>query len=443
MKNSRREFLKKAGLGSAAVTFSGMAPGLGAKSYSRVIGANSLIRVAIVGVNSRGDELAKNFLMQKNTEITYICDVDTRAIAKTIATVTGANLPAPKGEKDFRIALKDNSLDVVVIATPDHWHVPATILACQAGKHVYCEKPLSHNPNEGELAVLAARKYNRIVQLGTQRRSSPSEIEGIRELRDGIIGRVYFGKAWYNRARTSIGFGKEATVPDWLNYDLWQGPAPRRAYKDNIIHYNWHWFWHWGTGEALNNGTHQMDVIRWGLGADFPVRVSSLGGRYAFRDDWEPPDTQVITYDFPNNTSAVWLGFSCNGKYEVGTLFYGEKGSMEIRDDGYTVLDHEGKVVKEVKKEELSYSNPSVVTTSPAMDELHVANFLESIRDNKLPNADVEIGHRSTLLVQLGNISYRVGRTLIIDPRNGHILGDPEAQRLWSRDYEKGWEPIV
>jgi predicted dehydrogenase len=279
--------------------------------------------------------------------------------------------------------------------------------------------------------------------LGTQRRSSPSDIEAIQELKNGVIGRVYFGRAWYNRARTSIGFGKEAPVPAWLDYDLWQGPAPRRVYKDNVIHYNWHWFWHWGTGEALNNGTHEMDIVRWGLGADFPIRVSSLGGRYAFKDDWETPDTQIITFDFPNNTSAVWQGISCNGKYEIGSLLYGEKGSMDIKEDGYTILDLEGKIVKDVKKEDLMSGTPTTVTSSPIKDELHVANFLESILDNKLPTADVEIGHKSTLLVQLGNISYRVGRTLIIDPKNGHILGDPEALRLWSRDYEKGWEPVV
>jgi predicted dehydrogenase len=443
MKNSRRDFIKKAGLGSAAITLGGTVFGLDAKSYSRVMGANSRIRIAHVGVNSRGDELAKNFVKQKNAEIIYICDVDERAIAKTIATVTSAGQPAPKGEKDFRIALKDKTLDAFVIATPDHWHVPGTILACQAGKHVYCEKPLSHNPNEGELAVQAARKYNRIVQLGTQRRSSPSDIEGIQELKNGIIGRVYFGRAWYNRARTSIGFGKEAPVPAWLDYDLWQGPAPRRVYKNNVIHYNWHWFWHWGTGEALNNGTHEMDVIRWGLGADFPIRVSSLGGRYAFKDDWETPDTQIITFDFPNNTSAVWQGISCNGKYEIGSLFYGEKGRMELNEDGYTIFDLEGKIVKDVKREDLMSGPPTTVTSSPIKDELHVANFLESISDNKLPNADVETGHKSTLLVQLGNISYRVGRTLNIDPKNGHILGDPEALKLWSREYEKGWEPVV
>jgi predicted dehydrogenase len=210
-----------------------------------------------------------------------------------------------------------------------------------------------------------------------------------------------------------------------------------------VIHYNWHWFWHWGTGEALNNGTHEMDIVRWGLDADFPIRVSSLGGRYAFKDDWETPDTQIITIDFPNNTSAVWQGLSCNGKYEIGSIIYGEKGRMELNEDGYTIFDVEGKIIKDVKRGDLMSGTPTTVTSSPIKDELHVANFLESIRDNKLPNADVEIGHKSTLLVQLGNISYRIGRTLNIDPKNGHILGDPEALKLWSREYEKGWEPVV
>ena len=362
MKNSRRDFIKMAGLGSAAITLGGTAMGLSAKSYSRIIGANDRIRIAHVGVNARGDELAKNFVKQKDAEIIYICDVDERAIAKTINTVTSAGQSAPKGEKDFRTALKDKSLDAVVIATPDHWHAPATILACRAGKHVYCEKPLSHNPNEGELAIQAARKYNRIVQMGTQRRSSPSDIEGIQELKNGVIGRVYFGRAWYNRARTSIGFGKEAPVPAWLDYDLWQGPAPRRPYKDNVIHYNWHWFWHWGTGEALNNGTHEVDIVRWGLGADFPIRVSSMGGRYAFKDDWETPDTQIITFDFPNNTSAVWQGMSCNGKYEIGSILYGEKGRMELKEDGYTIFDLEGKIVKDVKS-----PNPDLAASSDSL----------------------------------------------------------------------------
>ena len=451
MKNSRRDFVKKMGLGSAALTIGSTALGFSAKSYSRIKGANDRIRVAMVGVNSRGDQLAGDFIKQPDTEIIYVCDVDERAIAKTIMTVTKANQSAPKGEKDFRNALKDKSLDAIVIACPDHWHAPATILGCQAGKHVYCEKPLSHNPNEGEFAIKAARKYNRIVQLGTQRRSSPEDIQAIQELKNGVIGRVYLGKAWYANTRPSIGFGKVAPVPSWLDYDLWQGPAPRRPFKDNLIHYNWHWNWHWGTGEGLNNGTHEMDLVRWGLGVDFPIRVSSLGGRYHFKDDWETPDTQIMTWDFPDNISATWECRCCNGKSIEGTtqaiIFYGDLGTMGIGTVGnaYTIYDLKNKIIKEVK-----WSVPGKtekVTTGlpylPHQSGTHIANFLDSIRNNKLPNADVEIGFKSTLLVQLGNISYRVKRTLNINPANGHILDDKDAQKLWSREYEKGWAPNV
>ncbi len=232
MENSRRDFIKKVALSSAAITVGGSIMGLSAKQYKRIIGANDRVHLASIGVNSRGDGLAYNFSRQPNAEIIYICDVDKRAIAKTITTVTKQNKPAPKGENDFRKVLEDKSVDAVIIATPDHWHAPATILACKAGKHVYVEKPLSHNPREGELAIDATKKYKRIVQLGTQRRSFPTLTQGLTEMKNGAIGRVYFAKAWYTNKRVSIGTGKPAAVPEWLDYNLWQGPAPRQPYKD-------------------------------------------------------------------------------------------------------------------------------------------------------------------------------------------------------------------
>ena len=453
MKNSRRDFIRKVGLGSTALTLGGAALGMSAKSYSRIKGANDSIRLAVVGLHIRGHQHVDEFMKQPNTEIIYVCDVDEREMTKAVGIVTKAGLPAPKSEKDFRIALEDKSLDAIVIATPDHWHVPATILGCQAGKHVYIEKPLSHNPHEGELAIQAARKYKRIVQMGTQRRSSPEDIQAIQELRDGVIGRIYLAKGWYTNSRGPIGFGKAAPVPPEIDYDLWQGPAPRRPYKDNLIHYNWHWFWHWGTGEALNNGTHEMDLIRWGLNVDFPIRVSSQGGRYHYinQDDWETPDTQIITWDFPGNLTATWEGRSCNRQTIEGTtqaiMFYGDQGSMGIGTIGnaYTIYDRRGRIAKEVKWQEPGRESqrPVGLPYLPHQSTNHIANFLDCIRNNKLPNSDVEIGFKSTLLVQLGNISYRVKRTLNIDPKNGHILEDKDAQKLWSREYEKGWEPKV
>ena len=194
----------------------------------------------------------------------------------------------PEAYGDFRESLESDEIDALVIAAPDHWHAPASLLAIQAGKHVYVEKPLSHNPQEGEI-LTKLPQYGKIIQMGSQRRSWPNVIEGIQKLKSGAIGRIYFGKAWYANNRGSIGSGQVIPVPDWLDWDLWQGPAPRSSYKDNIVHYNWHWLWHWGTGEALNNGTHSIDLLRWGMGVDFPVKVSSNGGRYRYQDDWETP----------------------------------------------------------------------------------------------------------------------------------------------------------
>ncbi|WP_449438701.1 Gfo/Idh/MocA family protein [Pedobacter steynii] len=244
-------------------------------------------------------------------------------------------------------------------------------------------------------------------------------------------------------------FLKPGNVPDWLDYDLWQGPAPRVNYKDGLIHYNWHWFWNWGTGEALNNGTHEVDVARWGLGVDFPTRVSSSGGRYHFNDDWETPDTQVVTIDYPGKVTLLWENRSCNGRkvegQERGIIFYGEKGSLDTGDDAYKIYDLQGKLIEDVKPKTGGESLEGRNTASPSlgMDSLHMADFLEAIRNNRRPNCDVELGYKSCLAMQLGNISWRVGRDLKIDPKNGYIIGDKDAQKLWGRTYEKGWEPKI
>jgi predicted dehydrogenase len=322
-------------------------------------------------------------------------------------------------------------------------------MGCQAGKHVYVEKPLSHNPHEGELAVAAARKYNRVVQMGAQRRSAPILTQGINKLHEGIIGRVYTAKTWYTNARKSSSL-TPGNVPSWLDYDLWQGPAPRMPYKEGLIHYNWHWYWHWGTGEALNNGTHEVDVARWGLGVDFPTRVTSVGGRYHYKDDWETPDTQTVAMEYPGGVSLVWESRNSNGRKiegaDRGIIFYGENGSLDTGDDAYKVYDLNGKLVSEVKSESAEaggLQGRNLASPNLIMDSLHVADFLDAIRNNRRPNCDVETGYKSVLAMQLGNISWRVGRDLNIDPKNGHIIGDKDAQKLWSRTYEKGWEPKV
>ncbi len=447
MKNKRRAFLKKAVMGAAAFSFGGVLPGFSARSYRHILGANDRINVAAMGVNSRGLAVSGNFARQENCEVMYVCDVDVRAADKCMAALEKIQKKRPRPSPDFRKALEDKDVDALIVTAPDHWHAPAAILACKAGKHVYLEKPCSHNPHEGELVVEAARKYNRVIQMGNQRRSWPNVMAAIKELHDGVIGRAYFAKTWYTNNRESIGIGKPTTVPAWLNYDLWQGPAPRRPYKDNLIHYNWHWFWHWGTGEALNNGTHMVDLARWGLGVDYPIRVTSAGGRYRYQDDWETPDTQVITMDFNNKTTISWEGRSCNGRNvedsSVGVIFYGEKGSLLI-DSGnsYKIFDLNNKVIKNVENK-LTVDPRNASDPSQQLDGFHIQNFFEGIRKGTAQNANILGGHQSTLLVQLGNIAQRSGHTLNINPENGHIMENSAASKFWSREYEPGWEPKV
>ena len=439
---TKREFLKGTAAATAVVA-GGILPGFSALSYNRIVGSNEKIRMSVMGVNSRGKALAENFARQSNCEVVNICDVDRRAMEKCIVAVNEIQKHQPKGFGDFRRSLESKDIDGMIIATPDHWHAPAALLSIQAGKHVYVEKPCSHNPAEGEMLVKAAGKFGKVIQMGNQRRSYPNVIKAIQELKNGIIGHAYLGKGWYTNNRGPIGVGKEVSVPEWLNWDLWQGPAPRKAYKDNIVHYNWHWRWHWGTGEALNNGTHMVDLLRWGLDVEYPTKVSSSGGRYRFKDDWETPDTQIVNYEFGDNLAMSWEGRSCNGKTiegtTVGALFFGENGSMLIDGNGYTIFDLQSKIVNEVKNEKIidprNLSNPAA-----ELDALHIQNFFGSIKTGEKLNANIDSGHKSTLLLQLGNISQRVGRTLNIDPKTGRIVDDREAMNYWSRSYEKGWE---
>ena len=445
MDNSRRDFIKRTSAGSTLAVAGGILPGFSAVSYNRIMGSNEKIRVSMMGVNSRGSALAQTFAQQTNCDVVHVCDVDSHALDKCGKMLEGLQKIQTKGFNDFRESLQSNDIDALVIAAPDHWHAPAALLAIQAGKHVYIEKPCSHNPNEGEILVKASSYYGKVIQMGNQRRSYPNIIQGIKELKEGVIGRVYFGKGWYTNNRGPIGIGKELAAPEWLDWNLWQGPAPRKAYKDNIVHYNWHWHWHWGTGEALNNGTHMADLLRWGMGVNYPVRISSSGGRFRYKDDWETPDTQVINLDFKENLSMTWEGRSCNGRYiegsSVGVMFYGEKGSM-LMDGGncYTIYDLNNKVIKEVKQTAQTTDARNLTNPSGSLDGIHVQNFFDSIYSKATLNSDIHSGHKSTLLMQLGNIAQRVGHSLDIDPQTGRIVNDKEAMKYWSRTYEKGWE---
>ena len=441
---TRRSFLKKTIASTTMLSLGGILPGFTPKSYANIIGANDRITVGMVGVNSRGLALSKNFAKQTNCNVSHICDVDSRALNKCIYEVEQITGSKPKGDKDLRIMLENKGLDAIVIATPDHWHAPAALLAIKAGKHVYLEKPCSYAPEEGEILIQAVQKYNKVVQMGNQRRSWPNVVEAIEEIKAGTIGNVHFGRAWYSTNRAPIGTGKECAVPEWLDWDLWQGPAPRSAYKDNIVHYNWHWIWKWGTGEALNNGTHMVDLLRWGMEVDYPTAVQSTGGRYYYRDDWETPDTKVINFDFDGKKSMMWEGHSCNSYAlegcPVGAIFYGDKTNLFI-DGGnsYKIMDLKNKIIKEVNSKNtvnpLNRMNPG-----EQLDAIHIQNFFNGITKGEKLNSDIVSGHKSTLLVQLGNIAQRSASRLETSLENGHIQDRQIAYKYWGRTYEKGWK---
>jgi len=402
-------------------TFLGMA-GMTALAGRTVSAAPSeKVRLAIIGLSTRGTDLTKAIVKQKDAEIVAVCDIDDAKFEKSLKVIDAAKRKAPRKEKDYRKLLDDKSIDAIVVATPDHWHALLTVLGCQAGKDVYCEKPVSHNIIEGRRMVEAARKYKKIVQAGTQRRSMFHIKDAVEYLRGGNIGKVGMARSWIHQVRKPIGHGTPGPVPEGVDYDMWQGPAPDRPFMANRFHYNWHWFWNWGTGELGNNGIHGVDVARWGLGVDAPLRVTSGGGKYVFDDDQEVPDTQIVTWEFPE-TCIVWEHrmWSKHGVEGTGfgIAFYGENGTLIIDEKGWRVEDG---------KEAGGKPRGSVPE--------HFENFLSCIKTRDTPNAEIEIGHDSTRLCHLGNIAHRLGRKLTFDGATETFPNDPEANKLLGREY--------
>ncbi|HET7893433.1 MAG TPA: Gfo/Idh/MocA family oxidoreductase [Candidatus Sulfotelmatobacter sp.] len=437
---TRRKFLDTVALSAA-----GLAVGTTAKSYAQIAGANDRLNFAVIGLNGRGYAHLSSLKANYNTaRISYVCDVDSAILEKFAGSTRKEMGEAPRTEKDFRKILDQKDVDAVTIATPDHWHTPIAIAALKAGKHVYVEKPCSHNPDEGEMLVRAQQKYHKLVQMGTQQRSSPHTIEIVQKIHSGIIGRPYYAKAWYVNVRKSIGTGKEVPVPPQLDWDLWQGPAPRRVYKDNLHPYNWHWFKIYGTGETLNNGTHEVDVCRWALGVDYPKRVTSSGGRYHFKDDWQFYDTLVTNFEYDDQMIS-WEGKSCEGMKiygrDRGATIMGTEGSVLVDRDGYEVYDLKGKKTSESKSGIKTLSADLVGRDS--MTDAHFANFIAGIRKGEKLNAPIEVGNVAVTMLQLSNIAWEVNRELQLDPKDGRIQGDPEAMKMWGREYEKGWAPEV
>ncbi|MDB4917712.1 MAG: oxidoreductase domain protein [Gemmatimonadetes bacterium] len=437
----RRDFLKHAGATGLGIAVSGTLPSW--RSVAPRMSANEKVVVAVIGLNGRGMVHAQNFSKAANSEVAYLCDVDSAVLSKAMSGTSQGR--TPKAIEDFRRALDDRTVDAVSIATPDHWHAPMAILALKAGKHVYLEKPCGHNPREGELLVAAQAKYGKQVQQGSQQRSSPRTIEALAAIRGGIIGTPYMVRAWYANTRGSIGRGKQAPVPSTLNYDLWQGPAERTPYRDNVIHYNWHWFRRWGTGEVCNNGTHEIDIARLALGVDYPTHVSSTGGRYHFADDWEFPDTQEVTFEFEGGKTIIWQGQSCNGLKLFdrgrGTAIYGTEGSIVLDRDGYLLYDVKQKLMKE--NIESAKGTGVDLTGDDAATMTHMENFLAGIRTGAPLRAPISDAARSVLLCHLGNISQYTGQKLTVDARTGKLVGETGAAKYWSRTYAPNWTPTV
>jgi predicted dehydrogenase len=421
---NRRTFLA----GATAATVA-----LASGKQTRAAGANDEVVLAVMGVNGRGSQLIEGFAKQPGVRFAYVCDCDERAIEKGLHAVAQHAGGKAKGVKDFREALDDRAVDALVCAAPNHWHAAATILACAAGKHVYVEKPASQTPDEGERMVAAARSAKRVVQVGTQRRSGPLYKRVFERVREGAIGRALYAKSEYYAERPTIGRGKQISPPAWLDYELWQGPAPARPYQDNVVHYNWHFFWHWGNGELGNNGVHTIDICRAALGVDYPTKVTASGTKLRYEDDQETPDTCIATFDC-GGRELIWEGISWSRQNQLssqlGMWVRGENGEVYVDDNGYKLYDLQGKVVESDDK-------------LGRGDAEHLHNFLDAIRNGAELNADIEEGHKSALFCHLGNIAYRTGQTLTVDPTNGHIVDNTAASAMWAREYRDGWMPKV
>jgi predicted dehydrogenase len=420
----RRQFLQHSAAGATTLSLSRAA-------FSADDAPSRRLRVMGIGLGGRGTGLAEQAQRNEGTEVIYVCDPDVRRQANAVGAI-GRQGGEPKPLADFRSALDDKSIDAVLVATPDHWHTPAALLAMQAGKHVYVEKPCCHNPAEGEMLLAAARKYDRIVQHGTQRRSCPGHHEAIQKLHAGVIGEVLVARAAHNGLRSSIGHGQPAEPPAWLDWNLWQGPAPRRPFRDNYIHYNWHFFWAWGCSEIGNNGVHKIDIARWGLGVDLPKKISSAGGVLSHDDDRETPDTHWVNYDYGDKL-LVWENMNWHRRsFEppgAGLGFYGRDGSLIMHGPSYKIYDMRG---REIDAGSGNMGNP-----------VHMPNFLDSIREKEKPNAPVDVAVTTTNLCHLGSIALRTGTTVDLDPSTGRPVAGSPGAALWARDYEPGWEPKV
>ncbi len=414
----RRSFLGAAAAGLAA-------------TRAQVAAADK-VNVGMIGVGGRGRGLLGVYASLPDVNVTHLCDADQASLERADQVIVKAGGRKPQTTNDMRYLFDDKAVDAVVVATPDHWHAPATILACDAGKDVYVEKPASHNVREGRLMVDAARRNKRIVQVGTQSRSRPSTLEAMEIVKSGQIGNVIMAKAWDVQLRDDIGHKENSPVPDGVDYDTWLGPAPWIPFNENRFHYKWHWHWHFGTGDAGNDGAHQIDIARWALGVDYPKSAKGMGGKIFFDDDQQTPDTMNVTFDYGGKAliweMRIWNPYGMDGQ-ENGVAVYGSEATIQIgrwnRRWGYKLFDRSGKLVEH----------------NDANDEAddHMRNFIDCIRTRKLPNADISIGHLSALHCHLANIVARTGRNVDFDQESEQAINDEEANLHVSRRYRTHW----
>ena len=422
---NRRQFL-----GSSAANAAGMAAGMvglaGATAAAKSSPAER-VSLGVIGIRGQGKFLATSMAKFADADVVAVCDVDKSLLPIASKAIESNQGRAPRTEQDFRRLLDDRSIDAVVIAAPDHWHALMTIMACQAGKDVYVEKPISHNIIEGERMIAAARKYQRVVQAGIHQRSGSHFQSAVEFVRSGKLGRVHLAKAWTIHKRKPIGFKQDAPTPEGVDYEMWLGPAPKRAFNPNRFHYNWHWFWDYGTGEMGNWGVHMLDIARWGLGVELPTRVSASGGKFYFNDEQQTPDTHLVQYDFSDKRITwehrLWSSHGTEGR-SAAAAFYGDQGTLVVDRSGWKVYD-----LKE-----------PITSDSSEQARTHHRNFIDCIKSRQAPTSEIEIGHITSVLCHLGNISYRLGREITFDPQQRNFGSDSEANILLGREYNKKWQ---
>ena len=408
-------------------------------SRSRAMAASDKVNVAVVGLGGRGRDHVNSYSKLPEANIVAVCDVNQAALERGQAQVEKLTGKKPKGYADMKQVFADKEVDAVSMPLPNHWHALATIWACQAGKDVYIEKPACHNVFEGEQMVAAARKYNRMVQIGSQSRSMEHKIRAIKLLQEGVIGKVYLAKGLCFKSRPSIGHKEDSPVPPGVDWDKFLGPAPMRPFNELRFAYNWHWFWDTGNGDIGNQGIHQMDVARWGLGVELPLSVSSTGGKYVFNDDQETPNTQIATFDYGDKEMMFEVrglptgsegNLPVRGKNSISNLFYGADGWMAMDDDGFQVYKgYENKKTMDEKNQDRVAKKDDT--------GVHMSNFLDGVKSRNVSDlhADVRIGATSADLVHLANISYRLKRELKFDPAAKRFVDNAAANEMLTRKY--------